>query len=126
MKDLSIVPPIGKLLNREHIEIGKGLVKHSYFIDKKFVNRNNQITGGILATTLDMLCGHALHTMHKKKHANIELKTFFLSPALPGKFIGEGNVIKVGRSVGFAESVLRDDKEQEIARASATFRIFNQ
>ena len=126
MKDLSVVPPIGKLLNREHIEIGKGFVKHSYFIDKKFANRNNQITGGILSTALDMLCGHALHTIHEKKHATIELKTIFLSPALPGKFIGEGNVIKVGRSVGFAESVLRDDKEQEIARASATFRIFNQ
>ena len=126
MKDLIIVPPIGKLLNREHIEIGKGFVKHSYFIDKKFANRNNQITGGILSTALDMLCGHALHTMHEKKHATIELKTIFLSPALPGKFIGEGYVSKVGRAVGFAESVLRDDKEKEIARASATFKIFNQ
>ena len=126
MKDLTIIPPIGELLKREHIEIGQGQVKHSYFFDERFANRNNQITGGILSTALDMLCGHALHTMHKKKHATIELKTFFLSPALPGKFIGEGNVIKVGRSVGFAESVLRDDKEQEIARASATFRIFNQ
>ena len=126
MKDLSIVPPIGKLLNREHIKIGKGFVKHSYFIDKKFANRNNQITGGILSTALDMLCGHALHTMHEKKHVTIELKTIFLSPASPGKFIGEGNVIKIGRSVGFAESVLWDDKEQDIARASATFRIFNQ
>ena len=77
MKDLSIVPPIGKLLNREHIEIGKGLVKHSYFIDKKFANRNNQITGGILATALDMLCGHALHTMHKKKTCNHRIKDIF-------------------------------------------------
>ena len=83
MKDLSIVPPIGKLLNREHIEIGKGLVKHSYFIDKKFVNRNNQITGGILATTLDMLCGHALHTMHKKNMLPIDFAPECQSTAPP-------------------------------------------
>ncbi len=126
MKDLTIIPPIGELLKREHIEIGKGKVKHSYFIDERFTNRNNQITGGILSTALDMLCGHALHTMHENKHATIELKTIFLSPASPGKFIGEGEVIKIGKSVGFSESVLRDAKDQDIARASATFRIFNQ
>ena len=77
MKNLTIIPPIGELLGREHIKIEKGHVIHKYLLDKRFINRNKSITGGVLSTALDMLCGHALHTMHEKKHATIELKTFF-------------------------------------------------
>ena len=125
MKDLRIIPPIGELINLEHIEIKEGYVKQSYFIDKKFSNRNNFITGGIISTALDLLCGHSLHTMHDKKHATIELKTMFLSPAPPGKFIGEGKVVKIGKSVGFSESILRDEKgdDIEIGRASCRERV---
>ncbi len=77
----------------------------------RFANRNNVITGGILSTALDMLCGHALHTMHDNRHATIELKTIFLASAYPGLFYGEGNVVKIGKSIGFAESILRNEIE---------------
>ena len=79
-----------------------------------------------MSTALDMLCGHALHTMHDNKHATIELKTIFLASASPGHFYGEGNVIKIGKSIGFAESILRNENKEEVAAASATFRIFSQ
>ena len=125
MKNLTIIPPIGELLGREHVKIEKGHVIHKYNLDNRFANRNNMITGGILSTALDMLCGHALHTMHEKKHATIELKTFFLTSALPGIFYGEGNVIKIGKSIGFADSILRNEHDEKVATASATFRIFN-
>ena len=124
MKNLNIIPPIGELLGREHIKIEKGHVIHKYLLDKRFVNRNKFITGGILSTALDMLCGHALHTMHEEKHTIIELKTFFLTSALPGIFYGEGNVVKIGKSIGFADSILRNEHDEKVATASATFRIF--
>ena len=126
MKDLTIIPPIGELLGREHVKIEKGHVIHKYNLDNRFANRNNMITGGILSTALDMLCGHSLHTMHDNKHATIELKTIFLAPASPGIFLGEGNVIKIGKSIGFAESKICDENKEEVAAASATFRIFSQ
>ena len=126
MKDLTIIPPIGELLDREHVKIEKGRVVHKYKFDNRFANRNNVITGGILSTALDMLCGHALHTMHDNKHATIELKTIFLASAYPGLFYGEGHVVKIGKSIGFAESILRNENEEEVAAASATFRIFSQ
>jgi len=106
MKDLTIIPPIGELLDREHVKIEKGRVVHKYKLDNRFANRNNVITGGILSTALDMLCGHALHTMHDNKHATIELKTIFLASAYSGVFYGEGNVVKIGKSIGFAESLM--------------------
>ena len=37
-----------------------------------------------------------------------------------------GNVVKIGKSIGFAESILRNENEEEVAAASATFRIFSQ
>ena len=60
----------------------------------------------------------------RDSHVTLELKTIFLSPAKAGKFIGEGRVVKVGRSVGFSEATIWDIDNNEIARASATFKIF--
>ena len=126
MKDLTIIQPIGGLLDREHVKIVKGHVVLNYKLDYRVTNRFIVVTGGILSTALDMLCGHALHTMHDNKHATIELKTIFLASAYPGFFYGEGNVVKIGKSIGFAESILRNENEEEVAAASATFRIFSQ
>ena len=82
------MPEAGKILNRVHLEIKEGFVKHSYELDEKFINRRNFIMGGFISTMLDGLCGHALHTVHDKHHLTLELKTIFLSPAKAGKFIG--------------------------------------
>tara|TARA_B100000575_G_C23107088_1_gene639067 strand:- start:230 stop:616 length:387 start_codon:yes stop_codon:yes gene_type:complete len=120
------MPEAGKILNRVHLEIKEGFVKHSYELDKKFTNRRDFIMGGFISTMLDGLCGHALHTLHDRQHVTLELKTIFLSPAKVGKFIGEGKVVKIGRSVGFSEATIWDIDKNEIARASATFKIFNQ
>ena len=51
---------------------------------------------------------------------------FNKSDAKVGVFYGEGNVVKIGKSIGFAESILRNENEEEVAAASATFRIFSQ
>ena len=118
-----VMPNGGVILNRVHLEIGDGFVKHSYELDERFTNRRNFIMGGFLSTMLDGLCGHALHTVHDKHHATLELKTIFLAPAKIGKFIGEGKVVKAGRSIGFCEATLWDDLSNEIAKASATFKI---
>ena len=117
------MPNGGFILNRVHLEIGDGFVRHSYELDERFTNRRNFIMGGFLSTMLDGLCGHALHTVHDKQHVTLELKTIFLAAAKVGKFIGEGKVIKVGKSIGFSESTLWDESNIEIAKASATFKI---
>ena len=118
-----IMPNGGVILNRVPLEIGVGFVRHSYELDERFTNRRNFIMGGFLSTMLDGLCGHALHTVHDKQHVTLELKTIFLAAAKVGKFIGEGKVIKVGKSIGFSESTLWDESNIEIAKASATFKI---
>ena len=118
-----IMPNGGVILNRVHLEIGDGFVRHSYELDERFTNRRNFIMGGFLSTMLDGLCGHALHTVHDKQHVTLELKTIFFFFFKVGKFIGEGKVIKVGKSIGFSESTLWDESNIEIAKASATFKI---
>ena len=118
-----IMPNGGIILNRVHLEIEEGFVKHSYELDERFTNRRNFIMGGFLSTMLDGLCGHALHTVLDIQHVTLELKTIFLAPAKVGKFVGEGKVVKVGKSIGFSESTLWDDLSTEVAKASATFKI---
>ena len=84
-----IIPNGGIILNRVHLEIGDGFVRHSYELDERFTNRRNFIMGGFLSTMLDGLCGHALHTVHDKQHVTLELKTIFLAPAKVGKLLGK-------------------------------------
>ena len=43
-----IMPNGGIILNRVHLEIGEGFVKHSYELDERFTNRRNFIMGGFL------------------------------------------------------------------------------
>jgi len=121
----TIIPNGGIILNRVHLEIGDGFVRHSYELDERFTNRRNFIMGGFLSTMLDGLCGHALHTLHDKSHVTLELKTIFLEAAKVGKFNGEGRVVKAGKSIAFTESRLWGDSGSEVARASATFKILN-
>ena len=43
----------------------------------------------------------------------------FLAPVTPGPVLGEGNVIKRGRSVVFLEAVLHDREGRDCADASS-------
>ena len=47
-----IMPNGGIILNRVHLEIEEGFVKHSYELDERFTNRRNFIMGGFLSTML--------------------------------------------------------------------------
>jgi acyl-coenzyme A thioesterase PaaI-like protein len=47
----------------------------------------------------------------------------FLSPARPGKLVGEGRVIQLGKSIAFLEGSLTDAAGTLIARATASARL---
>jgi uncharacterized protein (TIGR00369 family) len=53
----------------------------------------------------------------------LELKVSFLAPARPGRFVAEGQVLRKGKNVAFAEGRLFDGADELVATASATMRI---
>jgi len=55
----------------------------------------------------------------------ISLTTNFVSPAKPGKFVGHGRVVSLGRTIVFLAGELFDESGQLVATATATARVMS-
>ncbi len=120
---------ISEMIGREVLgyDAAEKKVRMSFQLGDVFVNFQGVIHGGIVATLMDTLCGVAIRlSSNTEKYAGqvtLELKTSFLATANPGKYIGEGQVKRIGKSIAFAESNLFDSENNHIATASATFKL---
>jgi len=55
--------------------------------------------------------------------SSIDVNVSFLSAARPGPLFGEGEVIRLGKTVGFVQGMLLDDDGRVIARASSSVML---
>jgi acyl-coenzyme A thioesterase PaaI-like protein len=75
---------------------------------------------------LDMVMSFSvLCTMGGPGHVvpTVTMNTQFLSPAKPGRIVGEGAVVKKGRSVAFMEGRLRDRDGRLLTTATASGQL---
>lgn len=120
---------IGEMLGREVLgyDAASKTVRMGFTLGDVFLNFQGVIHGGIVATLLDTLCGVAIRLSYDPEkiagHVTLELKTSFLTAAYPGYFTGEGQVLRLGKSVAFAQSMVFDAENKLIASASATFKL---
>jgi uncharacterized protein (TIGR00369 family) len=84
-------------------------------------NNHGTAHGGALLTLLDISLGSAARTFIGTPVVTINMQVSFLSPG-KGKLIGEGRVVKPGRTIIFCEGEIRDDKGELIAKASGVFK----
>jgi uncharacterized protein (TIGR00369 family) len=54
---------------------------------------------------------------------SIGMSVSFLAPARPGRLIGEGQVVQLGKTIAFVEASLADDDGVLVARASSQARL---
>lgn len=120
------LPEIAKTLGAkvDKIEPDQGKLSMKYELDQGFTNPAGFIQGGILASMLDDTMSLALlSTITDDLLAlSLELKTNFILPAFPGKFIGHGKVISNGNRICVLEGDLWQNKKR-VARASATVLV---
>ena len=121
------MPPCPKLLGWRVIDArpADGWIRIGFEARHEFTNAVGAIQGGFLAAMLDDVMGPAilLHTEGRLYSPTISMTVNFLAPAKPGPLFGEGQVIRLGKTVGFVEGVLMDADGGPIARASATARL---
>jgi uncharacterized protein (TIGR00369 family) len=92
----------------------------------EFCNLLGTVQGGMLAAMLDMVMSFsALCTMGGPGYVvpTVTMNTQFLSPAKPGRIVGEGALIKKGRSVAFMEGRLRDRDGRLLTTATASGQL---
>jgi uncharacterized protein (TIGR00369 family) len=115
------------LLGMEPLEFdpARGRSRIAYDGGARFTNRAGVVQGGVLAAMLDEGMALAAVAMDEFRTVvpTLELKVSFLAPAKPGRFVAEGQVLRKGRSVAFAEGRLFDSAGALVATASTTMRI---
>ena len=91
----------------------------------EFTNPAGYLQGGILTAMLDETMGPAAWAACGGEFSPlaIDVHVAFLAPARPGPLFGEGEVLQMGRPLGFLSAVLTDADGRPVARASASARM---
>lgn len=123
--------PLNRLLGVEIVSCDSeaGHVKCTFNISEDLNNLQGIIHGGIVATMLDQLCGVALAYKRGKfttpEQVTLDLNVRFMRPVVAGPLWGVGQVERMGRTIGFVESMLYDAQDSLLAKATTSFKILS-
>ena len=120
------LPPASKLLGwtLRDVDTGKGTIEIGFEADERFVNPAGTVQGGFLAAMLDDTQGPALFAMTDGRvyAPTVDFTVSFLKAARPGRFVGKGRVISLGKTIAFTEAELFDEAGELVARATFSSR----
>lgn len=113
--------PIARLLGASVLEVEDGRVVIEFEVREEFKHPGGAVQGGIVTAYADLCMALAAHTHfeHGQHMSTSSLTVNFLAPVTAGPVIGEGTVVKKGRSVVFMEGILRDRGGNEYAHATS-------
>ena len=101
-------------------ELSKGYARIKMTVKPEFMNFENLLHGGVLASLLDQAFGCSLNTLDQI-YVAVQLNINFMSSAPAGEALtAEGKVLHAGRTLGIAEMTVTDSKGRLIARATGT------
>jgi uncharacterized protein (TIGR00369 family) len=82
------------------------------------------IHGGILASLLDIAGHYAIFSVVGSKSPTLNLRIDYLSPATASDLIVQGNVVRIGSSIGVADMKLYQsgDSQKALAVGRATYK----
>ncbi|QDZ07217.1 PaaI family thioesterase [Sphingomonas panacisoli] len=120
-------PPCAETLGWELLaaDPATGAVRIAFEARPAFCNPGGNIQGGFVAAMLDDTLGPAVlvKTDGAAYCATIDLSVRFLAPAKPGRLIGDGRIVQLGKTIAFLEGELRDDSGRIVATATASARV---
>jgi uncharacterized protein (TIGR00369 family) len=119
--------PVASLLGARPLRCDPqaGRIAVAFQARRDFCNLMGSVQGGMLTAMLDLAMAFAVLCTLKDGHVvpSLEVKASFLAPARAGEIIGEGMLVRVGRSIAFMEGRLFDSQGNLLATASATGQI---
>jgi uncharacterized protein (TIGR00369 family) len=109
----------------EVVEASPGSVTVVMRVEERHVNLQGFVHGGMLAILADTACGLSIRSAMEpgRLHVTSDLDIHFLAPAGPGRLLGRGEAVKVGRSLAFAEASIEDEEGRLLARAQSRFSV---
>lgn len=109
----------------EVVSAGRGAVAVAMDLEERHVNLQGFVHGGMLAILADTACGMSIRSAIEpgRLHVTADLDIHFLAPAKPGRVLGRGRAVKVGRSLAFAEASIEDEGGRLLAKAQSRFSV---
>jgi uncharacterized protein (TIGR00369 family) len=120
--------PIATLLGAKPLACDPvaGRITIAFAAKPEFCNLLGSVQGGMLAAMLDMVMSFAvLCTIGGPGYVvpTIDMNTHFLSPARPGRIVGDGSVVKKGRRIAFMQGRLCDSHGTLLTTATASGQL---
>ncbi len=115
-------PPIAKLIGFTLVSAKPGEAVVEFQATEAHANPMGTLHGGVLCDIADAAMGiaYAANLEEGESFATLELKINFLKPIWKSRLRAIGRVVKQGRTVGFIECDVTDEKGSLVARATST------
>jgi uncharacterized protein (TIGR00369 family) len=121
------MPPVAETLGwtLRAVDPAAGTIEVGFTAGAAFLNPAGVVQGGFLAAMLDDTQGPAVYAMTGGEiyAPTIDFTISFLKPARPGRFVGKGRVVNLGKTIAFTEAELFDEEGDMVARATFTDRV---
>lgn len=120
-------PPCAATLGWELLSAdpSNGDVRVAFLARPEFCNPGGNVQGGFVAAMLDDTLGPTVlvRTDGASYCATIDLAVRFLASARPGRLLGTGRIVQLGRTIAFLDGELRDMAGSLLATATASARV---
>ena len=120
-------PPCAKTLGWTLLEADSatGTVRIAFEGKREFCNPGGYVQGGFVAAMLDDTLGPTILVKSDGLQycATIDLNVSFIAPAKPGRFVGTGRIVRMGKTIAFLEGELLDQDGVLVAKATASARV---
>ena len=121
------MPACAELLGWDMLDFdtARGWAKVAFESRPEFLNGSGFVQGGFVAAMLDDTMGPVVLVASEGRFycVTIGMQVQFLAPARPGKFVGEGRAVQMGRNVAFLEASLCDGSGNLVATATSSARL---
>jgi uncharacterized protein (TIGR00369 family) len=114
--------PVARLIGFQPSEIGNGKAIVTLQAGPQHANPMGTLHGGILCDIADAAMGMALASTlsEQESFTTVELKINFFRPVWQSRLRAKGTVVHRGRTVGYMECDITDEKQRLIAKAAST------
>jgi uncharacterized protein (TIGR00369 family) len=113
--------PIARLIGFEAKDIADGRATVTLAAGPQHANPMGTLHGGVLCDIADAAMGIAFaSTLAEESFTTVELKINFFRPVWEAQLRAEGKVVRRGRTVGYIECEISDERGQLIAKAAST------
>jgi len=115
-------PPIARLIGFDIASVKPGEAVIEFQATEAHANPMGTLHGGVLCDIADAAMGlaYAANLGEGESFTTLELKINFLKPIWKARLRAVARVIKQGRTTGFVECDVTDDKGSLVARATST------